>query len=97
VPRTAGGFRVYPAEVIDRVRFIKQAQRHGLTLAEIRQLLCLDTRRGACQCKQVQQLLQRKLVDLDARLTELQEFRRTLDAYLAQPVLVQPYQQTMNE
>jgi DNA-binding transcriptional MerR regulator len=84
VPRTTGGFRVYPAAVVDRLRFIKQAQRHGLTLAEIRELLRLDTRRGASQCKQVQQLLQRKLTDLDARLIELQEFRRTLDAYLAQ-------------
>jgi DNA-binding transcriptional MerR regulator len=84
VPRTTGGFRVYPAEVVERLRFIKQAQRHGLTLVEIRELLRLDARRGANQCKQVQQLLQRKLVDLDARLIELQEFRRTLDGCLAQ-------------
>jgi len=84
VPRTSGGFRVYPADVVDRLRFIKQAQRHGLTLAEIRELLRLDTRRGASQCKQVQQLLQRKLAEIDTRLIELQEFRRMLDAYLAQ-------------
>lgn len=84
VPRTAGGFRVYPASVVDRLRFIKQAQRHGLTLGEIRELLRLDTRRGASQCRQVQQLLQRKLADLDTRLIEMQEFRRTLGTYLAQ-------------
>jgi hypothetical protein len=30
--------------------------------------------------RQVQQLLQRKLADLDARLIELQEFGRTLNA-----------------
>lgn len=83
-PRTSGGFRVYPAAVIDRLRFIKQAQRQGLTLAEIRELLRLDARPGADQCQQVQRLLERKLADLDARLTELQAFRRTLDAYLAQ-------------
>src|SRR5258706_91425 len=33
--RTAGGFRVYPSEVIDRLRFIKQAKQNGLTLREI--------------------------------------------------------------
>ncbi len=84
VPRTTRGFRAYSADVIDRVRFIKQAQRQGLTLAEIRELLRLDTHRGAGQCRQVQRLLQRTLVELDARLIEMQEFRRALDAYLTQ-------------
>jgi DNA-binding transcriptional MerR regulator len=82
--RTRAGFRVYTTDVLERLRFIKQAQRHGLTLAEIRELLRLDTRRGAGQCRDVQRLLQRKLVDVDARLIELREFRRTLDRYLAQ-------------
>ena len=81
--RTSGGFRVYAPEVIERLRFIKQAQLHGMTLAEIRDLLRLDAGRGN-QCRQVQQLLQRKLTDLDSRVTQLQEFRRTLKGYLAQ-------------
>jgi len=84
VKRTGGGFRVYTADVIERLQFIKQAQRHGLTLAEIGELLRLDARRGPSQCRQVQRLLERKLADVDARLIELQEFRRTLDGYLAQ-------------
>jgi DNA-binding transcriptional MerR regulator len=84
ITRTSGGFRVYTADVIERIRFIKQAQLHGLTLAEIRELLRLDVRRGASQCREVQQLLTRKLADVDARLLELQDFRRTLDDYLAQ-------------
>jgi len=46
----SGGFRVYTADVLDRVRFIRQVQR----------------------------LLTRKLADVDARLVELQEFRRSL-------------------
>ena len=83
-PRTRGGFRVYPTMAVDRLRFIKQAQRQGLTLAEIRELLSLDARRGTTQCRQVQQLLERKLADLDARLIELQEFRRTLNEHLRQ-------------
>jgi DNA-binding transcriptional MerR regulator len=81
-PRTSGGFRVYTVEVLERLRFIKQAQLHGLTLAEIRELLRLDRRHGANQCREVRALLQRKLADLDGRLIELQEFRRTLDEYL---------------
>lgn len=83
-PRTAGGFRVYSVDVLTRLQFIKQAQRHGLTLAEIGELLRLDTSRGASQCRRVQRLLQRKLADVDARVIELQAFRRTLGDYLAQ-------------
>ena len=54
-----------------------------MTLAEINDLLRLDVRRGN-QCRQVHQLLQRKLTDLDSRVAQLQEFRRTLKGYLAQ-------------
>ena len=82
--RTAGGFRVYSAEVIERLRFIKQAQLHGLTLAEIRELLSLSDRHGVGQCRQVQRLLKRKLAELESRVTQLQEFCGTLEGYLAQ-------------
>jgi DNA-binding transcriptional MerR regulator len=81
-PRTAGGFRVYTEDALARLRFIKQAQLHGLTLAEIRELLRLDQRDGSNQCREVRTLLQRKLADLDVRVSELQEFRRTLNEYL---------------
>lgn len=37
--RTGSGNRRYPAEAIDRIRFVKQAQANGLTLAEIRELI----------------------------------------------------------
>lgn len=84
VRRTAAGYRVYTGETIERLRFIKQAQLHGLTLAEIRELLQVDTRVGVGRCRRVQKLLQRKLVELDTRLTQLQEFRRSLEGYLAQ-------------
>jgi DNA-binding transcriptional MerR regulator len=82
--RTTGGFRVYSPDVVERLRFIKQAQLSGLTLAEIRELLRADGRRGASQCRQVQRLLEQKLTDLDSRVAQLQDFRRTLKGYLTQ-------------
>lgn len=84
VGRTDGGFRIYNAATVDRLRFAKQAQLHGLTLAEIRELVQVDTRPGVGRCRRVQRLLQRKLADLDERLRQLHEFRRALDDYLAQ-------------
>jgi DNA-binding transcriptional MerR regulator len=82
--RTTGGFRLYPPGTLDRIRFIKQAQFHGLTLREIRELLGFRDRRGRERCRQVQNLLTRKLGDIDARLQQLHEFRRTLRDYLSQ-------------
>ena len=84
VRRTTGGFRIYTADTVARLHFIKQAQLHGLTLAEIRELLQADTRGGIGRCRRVQKLLQRKLAELDTRLLQLQEFRRSLEAYLVQ-------------
>jgi DNA-binding transcriptional MerR regulator len=66
--RTSGGFRMYPAGTLEHLRFIKQAQIHGLTLREIRELLGFQQRPGRERCRQVQRLLTRKLADVDARL-----------------------------
>lgn len=84
VRRTAGGYRVYTGDTIERLRFIKQAQLHGLTLAEIRELVQVDGRRGVGRCRQVKGLLERKLAELDARVIQLQEFRRSLEGYLTE-------------
>lgn len=81
-PRTSGGFRLYTADVLERVRFIKQAQRQGLALADIRDLLRLEIRPGASQCRQMRELLTRKLGEVDARMVELKAFRRALRSRL---------------
>jgi DNA-binding transcriptional MerR regulator len=82
--RTTGGFRLYPPGTLERIRFIKQAQLHGLTLREIRELLGFQDRRGRERCRSVQRLLTQKLADVDGRLEQLQEFRQTLRSYLSQ-------------
>jgi DNA-binding transcriptional MerR regulator len=81
-PRTSGGYRVYTAEALERLRFIKQAQSVGLTLHEIRDLLGYQTSGGLTRCRQVRDMLHAKLPELEARLVELQEFHGTLSKYL---------------
>lgn len=80
--RTTGGFRVYPPETLERLRFIKQAQALGLTLHEIRELVSYQDEGGLKRCRQVRDLLRTKLAELQAKLTELEEFRNTLSGYL---------------
>lgn len=80
--RTSGGFRVYPPQTLARLRFIKQAQTLGLTLHEIRDLVSYRDQRGLKRCGHVRDLLRTKLVELQAKLNELEEFRSTLAGYL---------------
>ncbi len=76
--RTGSGNRRYPAEAIERIRFVKQAQANGLTLAEIRELIALKNRGGSRRCRQVQQLLAAKIAQLDEQRAQLDDFRHTL-------------------
>jgi MerR family Zn(II)-responsive transcriptional regulator of zntA len=82
--RTSGGFRVYPADVVERLRFIKRAQLVGLTLHEIAALVTHRNDSGLRRCRQVRDLLRVKVADIDAKLSELEAFRTTLFSYLDQ-------------
>jgi DNA-binding transcriptional MerR regulator len=82
--RTAGGFRVYPAETVDRLRFIKQAQMVGLTLQEIAALVSHRNDSGLRRCRQVRDFLRTKIADVETKVSELQTFRTTLAQYLEQ-------------
>src|SRR4051812_21844577 len=42
VPPSSGAFRYYPLSLVERIRFIKQAQELGFSLEEIRELLQLE-------------------------------------------------------
>lgn len=76
--RTEGGFRVYGASTVERLRVIKQAQALGLSLREIRDLVSYPEQRGVRRCRHVRDLLLTKLAELEAHITQLEEFRRTL-------------------
>ncbi len=82
--RTAGGFRLYPASTLESIQFIKQAQAHGLSLSEIRELRGFQDRNGRERCRQVHRLLAQKLGEVDAKVVQLQQFRATLRNYLQQ-------------
>jgi DNA-binding transcriptional MerR regulator len=82
-PRTEGGFRLYADDVVQQVKFIKQAQSLRLTLDDVQQLLAGRQRRSdVASCRKVRDLLPRRIDDIDARIKELREFRRTLQRHL---------------
>ena len=77
VPRTPAGYRVYPDFIVERVRFIRQAQALGLPLVEVKEILSLADC-GGSPCGRVQEALEKQLDEVDDRLRELRRFRREL-------------------
>jgi DNA-binding transcriptional MerR regulator len=77
--RTAGGYRLYGAGAVDRLRFIQGCQRLGLRLGEIADLLAVrDT--GQCPCEPAEVLLRRRISELDRELVRLASLRADLAA-----------------
>jgi MerR family copper efflux transcriptional regulator len=75
--RTASGYRAYDQVALNRLGFVRAAQAVGLTLGEIRQVIAFRDD-GQAPCTHVTELLQRRAVDLEARIRELQQLRREL-------------------
>jgi MerR family copper efflux transcriptional regulator len=75
--RRPSGYRSYGEGTVAQLRFIRRAKNLGFTLEEIRDLLALsaDRQRGV---KAVKQRAQRRLVDIEARIAELQRVRAGL-------------------
>lgn len=80
--RTSGGYRDYPPEVLARLEFVARARRAGLTLAQVRDVLAVRDA-GRAPCSHVRHLLDERLDDLDARITELTALRGTVAALRA--------------
>jgi MerR family mercuric resistance operon transcriptional regulator len=75
--RTAGGYRVYGAEVLERLAFIKRAQALGFSLDEIKRII-EDARKGRSPCDEVREIVARRLEELDERMREMRRYRREL-------------------
>ena len=80
--RLASGYRDYDDGDVSRLQFIRRAKALGFTLAEIRELLDLSSRREADMAGMKSAALQ-KLADVDDKLAELQRIRKGLDALVA--------------
>ncbi|WP_064742929.1 heavy metal-responsive transcriptional regulator [Pseudonocardia spinosispora] len=76
-PRTSGGYRDYPPEALARLTFIRRAKATGLTLAEIRDILAIRDG-GQPPCRHVSDLIDRRLADIEERISELRSTRDAL-------------------
>ena len=80
-PARAGGIRRYGAEDLRRLRFIKQAQAAGFALAEIAELLDLDSGEDRAR---VRMLAAARIEALDSKIAELRRARNALGRLAAE-------------
>ena len=73
--RPLRGQRVYPADYVDRVRFIKRAQALGFSLDEIAALLRLDSGTGHARAHA---LASKRLAEIEAKIADLTAMRASL-------------------
>ena len=74
------GYRHYPNDTVNRIRFIKRSQELGFTLDEIANLLSLNDR----PCSQVQELAEHKLSAVKEKMADLQRLEKALNGLLVQ-------------
>ena len=76
--RSEAGYRLYtPADIL-RIRFIKNAQKLGFTLKEIRELLKLRIKINS-SCDSVLKKAEHKRAEIMVKIKDLQSMTRTLD------------------
>lgn len=78
--RTASGYRLYHPDAAERLRFIRRAKALGFTLDEIRELLALNDSKGRRPA--VREIAQRRLSEVEQKLSELTRIRKTLQQLL---------------
>ena len=76
-PRRASGYREYPPETVDRVRFIKRAQELGFSLREISEMLSL---REVAHAKSgpVRRLAEAKVKEIEHKIRDLEAMKQSL-------------------
>lgn len=73
-----GGYRAYPAGAVNRIRFIRSAQALGFSLAEVGELLALESV-SSTQCTDVRRRARLKREEVQQRIENLAAIRAALD------------------
>ena len=79
--RTSGGYRTYPAAVVERVQLIRNAVRVGFSLRDLAAFF--RTRHaGGAPCRQVRAAAEQILQKVDQQIADLKSSRQTLRTML---------------
>jgi DNA-binding transcriptional MerR regulator len=82
-PRSANGYRMYPAAALQRITVIQQALDAGFSIEELAQVLkTRDT--GGAPCRDVLRIANERLAELDRRIESLTTLRARLHRAVAE-------------
>ncbi len=81
--RSTANYRLYPAETVRHVRFVKRAQELGFSLKEIKELLTLRAGSKA-RCGEVKERASAKIDDIDRKIRSLTAMRKALAKLVAE-------------
>lgn len=81
VARSPAGYRLFTESDVERLAFIKRAQRFGLQLDQITELLGVRDR-GLCPCGHARALLTGRLDELDEQLESLFRLKTDIEHLL---------------
>ncbi|HEY1560572.1 MAG TPA: helix-turn-helix domain-containing protein [Caulobacteraceae bacterium] len=76
-PRSAGGYRLYSAEHLKRLTFIRRGRELGFSLDELRELIRLVDGH-AFTCAQVKALMLEHVADIRRKIADLQRLARVM-------------------
>ena len=76
--RLDNGYRDYPIESVERLRFIKKAKLVGFTLKEIKELLAIQVTKDEHTCQEVKNFTQIKLDEINQKINELSTIKSAL-------------------
>lgn len=82
-PRRESGYRAYPEEAVNRVRFIKRAQELGFSLKEIAELLSLRVG-PETTCADVRTLAGVKIREIEEKMETLGKMKEVLTKLAAE-------------
>lgn len=76
-PRAASGYRAFPPEAAQRLRFIRRAQELGFSLMEIRELLALRVSPRTSSAE-IRKRAEAKIADIEKKIRSLESMRKSL-------------------
>lgn len=81
--KSPAGYRLYDDGSARRIRFIKQAQQCGFTLAQIRELLVLRSRDATC-CGDVRKRAIEKKFQIESKIKAMKAMSKALDQLIVE-------------
>ena len=76
-PRLRSGYRTFPAESVEQIKFIKQTQELGFSLKEIKELLSLRSAPSSTGAD-VREKVEAKIADIEVKIKTLRTIKKEL-------------------